>query len=592
MRVQLAQQVQELVGTSDLVIITERVDAVALLIGHMVKMGFVEVLDRHLPRHWQQRARSWGWTAVIWLASSLTEGEHRQVSVEAYIQGMHHTLSHRSGQVVPPVDVSDERLGHLLKHLRKPTSWHAIEREVKARRLAVSTWSQDVIRGDATTVSGTPEVSEGGLVPLGPSKDAPCRPQIKGMMGSLAPLGMPLATDVRAGERADDGLDMPLIKRLAAGMSPTGLLFVGDWKRSALGTRAYVGGRQHRSLAPLPFTGATAEAMAAWMSEGIAPGREGALERRFRRHQRDEEAWVAEGDELESSCGLEEGEAEGTERGLVGRSPAHAERQTAGLAKRLATAEPKRAALTPARGRGKRQITEEAKLVAAIAKGLKEPQGEGLLQGEGPPQIERHPHDGGRGRGSATRQQRVTEPLRSHLTRITRQEGPMAALKERLGWQAFVTKAPPERLSLSDAIVCSRHEDRSERIFNRLQSRVHIAPLFVKLNDQIEGLTSLLTLGVRVLTVMELALRRSLQNEHAKLPGLHPENKTKMTDTPTAERILKAFADVSLTIIKNAIGEEILRRLTPLSAVQKDILQRLGLGASLYRQLEIQEMGN
>ena len=50
-RVQLAQQVQELVGTSELVIITERVDDVALLIGHMVKMGFVEVLDRHIPRH-------------------------------------------------------------------------------------------------------------------------------------------------------------------------------------------------------------------------------------------------------------------------------------------------------------------------------------------------------------------------------------------------------------------------------------------------------------------------------------------------------------------------------------------------------------
>ena len=65
-----------------------------------------------------------------------------------------------------------------------------------------------------------------------------------------------------------------------------------------------------------------------------------------------------------------------------------------------------------------------------------------------------------------------------------------------------------------------------------------------------------------------------------------------MTDTPTAERILKAFADVSLTIIQHATGEDILRRLTPWSGVQEDILQRLGLGASLYGQLAIQEMGN
>jgi transposase len=51
-----------------------------------------------------------------------------------------------------------------------------------------------------------------------------------------------------------------------------------------------------------------------------------------------------------------------------------------------------------------------------------------------------------------------------------------------------------------------------ERLCNRLKSRGHSAPLFVKLNDQIEGLTSLLTLGVRVLTVMEFVRRRSLRS--------------------------------------------------------------------------------
>ena len=43
MRVQLAQQAQEILGTSDLVMIPERVDDVALLIGQMVKMGLPEV---------------------------------------------------------------------------------------------------------------------------------------------------------------------------------------------------------------------------------------------------------------------------------------------------------------------------------------------------------------------------------------------------------------------------------------------------------------------------------------------------------------------------------------------------------------------
>jgi hypothetical protein len=88
MRVQLAQQAKEILGKSDLVIITERVDDVALLIGQMVKMGLPEVLDRHIPRHWTQRGLSWGWTAVIWLAYIVTEGDHRKVSMETYLKGM------------------------------------------------------------------------------------------------------------------------------------------------------------------------------------------------------------------------------------------------------------------------------------------------------------------------------------------------------------------------------------------------------------------------------------------------------------------------------------------------------------------------
>jgi len=90
---------------------------------------------------------------------------------------------------------------------------------------------------------------------------------------------------------------------------------------------------------------------------------------------------------------------------------------------------------------------------------------------------------------------------------------------------------------------------------------------------------------------MEFVLRRSLETEQARRPGFHPENKHKMTDKPTAERILRAFAGISLTIIKTATGEDMLRRLTPLSGLQEDILQRLGLGAALSGQLEIQASG-
>jgi transposase len=246
--------------------------------------------------------------------------------------------------------------------------------------------------------------------------------------------------------------------------------------------------------------------MAAWITEGIRKDRASALVRIVRDNHREQTVRAAEGDEVQRRGCLEEGaggKTAGSARVLVLRSPMHAAPQTAGLAKRLALAAHKLAALTPVRGRGKRQRTDAGMCVEAMDHVLKEQRVEGLRRMHWEQQIERRTHDVGRGRGSATRAQRVSEHRRAHITPITRHAGPIAALIAGLGWQALVTNAPPERLSLAEAVLCSRNADRVERIFHRLKSHVHIAPLCVKQNDPIEGLTSLLTLGVRVRTVTE-----------------------------------------------------------------------------------------
>lgn len=215
----------------------------------------------------------------------------------------------------------------------------------------------------------------------------------------------------------------------------------------------------------------------------------------------------------------------------------------------------------------------------------------GLLRVTWDKQVEQTTPYVGRGRGSVHREQRVLQRTRSHITQITRQKDLSAAPSPRLGGKAVVTKAGHTRLSWQDAVLCSRHAYRVARLLHRRKSRVPIAPLFVKLNEHIEGLTYRWTLGGRVRTVTEFVLRQSLETAQARLPGLPPENKHKRTDKPTAERILKALSALSLTISNNAAGEDILRRLTPLSGLQEEILQRLGLGVTLYRQLEIQAIG-
>jgi transposase len=331
--------------------------------------------------------------------------------------------------------------------------------------------------------------------------------------------------------------------------------------------------------------------MDAWITAGVTKGEAGTLAQIWRTNDRGHEVLAAEGYECERTWRAAGGVGEWSARVLVVRSPMHATQQAAGLETRLCHAETQLTALTPPRGRGKRPSTDAATLVEAIARVLTAHRVDGWLSVTWEKPVEQTTHYVGRGRGSVNREKRVIEKTRSHITHITRQEAAIAAHRPRFGWQAFVTNAGHTRLSLQEAVLGYRHAYRVERLFNRLKSRVHIAPLFVKRNEQIEGLTSLLTLGVRVFTVTEFVLRRSLEAAQASLPGLHPENKHKMTDKPTAERILKAFADISLTIIKNAAGEDILRRLTPLSGLQEDILQRLGLGATLYGQLEIQAIG-
>src|ERR687887_2037612 len=152
------------------------------------------------------------------------------------------------------------------------------------------------------------------------------------------------------------------MERIRTGVQTTGLLFVGDCKMSALETRASIVGHHDLYLSPLPLTGAPAEAMDAWISEGVARGKRGELVRVFRPHDRGHEVLTAEGYECERTCGAKGSHEGWTERVMVVRSPLQARHQAAGLDQRLRHAETALAALTPPRGRGKRQITEEATL--------------------------------------------------------------------------------------------------------------------------------------------------------------------------------------------------------------------------------------
>jgi hypothetical protein len=117
-------------------------------------------------------------------------------------------------------------------------------------------------------------------------------------------------------------------------LKTTGLLFVGDCKMSALDTRAYLARHQDWYLSPLPLTGATAEAMDAWITAGVTKSEAGALVRIWRTNDRGHEVLTAEGYEFERTCAAPGGVVDAAawhERVVVVRSPMHADQQGAGL---------------------------------------------------------------------------------------------------------------------------------------------------------------------------------------------------------------------------------------------------------------------
>src|SRR5258708_13518091 len=210
----------------ELQITNERIDDFVVLLTLMQERDVSGVVDGHVPRHWLQQGLSWGWTASIWLAHIVSQGDHRKLTVREWVRQAHSTLEQVTGLDIRETDFTDDRLTIVLRHLSDAARWQAIEQELGAHLVPVYALEAQPIRVGATTVSGDRNGGEDSLWQFGYSKDDPTLRQIKAMMATLDPLGLPLALEVVSGEQADDRLYLPTIDRVLAYLGRTGLLFV------------------------------------------------------------------------------------------------------------------------------------------------------------------------------------------------------------------------------------------------------------------------------------------------------------------------------------------------------------------------------
>ena len=560
-------------------IITERVDDIPLLLAQMDRMGLASLLDTHFPTHGNWQGLPLGRVATIWLSSILSRGDHRLVHVEPWVAERQLTLSEVTGDVVRADDLSDDRLEIVLRLLSDDSRWVAFESAFNQHLVRVYDLRAERVHVDSTSASSYAGVSEGGLFQFGHSKDyRPDLPQVKVMQAVLDPLAMPLATDVVAGNRADDPLYVPCIERVQASLGRSGLLYVGDCKMASRETRAWIATQGAYYLCPLPQV-QLAEGELDAALEVVDRG-EVALSPVYRNRDDDEPEVIAEGYERPVEMAFEvQGESQSwTERRLVVRSRRHAKAAETSLRARVAKAQAQVEALNQ-RGRGRKRFEEIEDLRQAAHAIVQRHQVEDFLWLRYDQQSTSRPVRAYRDREAGIKVERQA------TVEVRVDEKALDWALGRLGWRVYVTNHPSEQLSLEQAVLAYRSEYLVERSLGRLKGRpLSLVPMYVQRDDHATGLVRLLSIALRVLTLIEFVGRRHLALEKGKIAGLYAGNPKRETARPTTERLLEAFENLTLTVIE--LPQQTICHVTPLSPVQLRILEILGFSAEVYTRLE------
>jgi transposase len=561
-----------------LTMMTERVDDIPLLLAQLERMGVQPLLDESFPTHGHWVGLSLGWVTVIWLTHILSAANHRLNQVEPWAMQRLQTLRGATGQRVHPLDLSDDRLAAVLEALRDDAHWQAFEGAWTQPWLRVYDLQPERVRLDATTASGYWRVTEDGLFQFGHRKDhRPDLPQVKVMRSVLDPLGLPVATDIVPGQRADDPLYILAIARVRESGGRRGLLYVGDRKMGALETRAFIQAGGDAYLCPLAEVQLPRRVLEAYLepvSSGLQP-----LTRITRLTATGTRQHMADGYEpLEPLTA----EVAGTrlawaERRLVVRSRQLARAGERALRARVAQARAAVAALnTP--GRGKPRFTEQPALQAAVEAILLRHRVYGLLAVQYTERVQKRPlrRDGSR---PATVQ--VERDIR---VKVVVDRPAVTTAIGRLGWRVDATNAPSDQLPLVQAVLAYRSQYLVESDIGRLKGRpLSLTPMYVERDDHATGLIRLLSVGLRVLTLLEFVVRQRLAAARTALVGLYAGNPKRATDRPTTERLLKRFEGLTLTIIRE--GRHWRYHLTPLSRVQRCILALLNFPVDIYTRL-------
>jgi transposase len=543
------------------------------------RLDLPAALDRHFPAppHWKGPLTP-GEVLAVWLLFLVSRGDHCLNRVQPWVAQHQAVLAALVGKPVLPTDAHDDRLADWLTRISHGDTFAALERDLNRHTVRVYQLPTDLVRLDATTANSYADVlSEQGLLQFGHSKDDPDRPQFKIAAAVLDPLGLPLATAVVPGNTTDDPLYVPAIQAVRQALGVGGRTYVGDCKMAALATRAFVASGGDFYLCPLSENQLSrgqrrALLQAVWngtqaLQPVWRPGPEG---------QPDE--LVAEGFAVDVALTATVGaqEVRWTERRWLVRSRAYAQAQEAALERRLAKAE---AALRdlPTRKQGKKQLFH-AELVRAAEAIVAREGVTGLLHYTAQVRTATRPVRAYRGRPA----RQETEVY--FAVEVCRDEVRIEEKKREMGWQVYGTNAVA--LALPPVVWAYRGQYRIEDDWSRLKGRsLGLTPVYLQDEERIQGLVYLLSLALRVLTLVEWVARERLRQEGAKLQGVYAGQPGRQTDRPSAELLLEVLKTISISVVE--VNGQIHALLSPLTEVQKRLLELWDLPPDLYENVAL-----
>lgn len=122
------------------------------------------------------------------------------------------------------------------------------------------------------------------------------------------------------------------------------------------------------------------------------------------------------------------------------------------------------------------------------------------------------------------------------------------------GIALFCTNVPQQRLSAPEVIIKYKTQIHVEQSIDFIKSPIHIRPMWLHSPRRIAGLTLLIMIAVFLAALLEFHVRRHLDATGQLIHGLMPENRD--TPFPTATKLLQAFHDYALVIIRHPDGSE------------------------------------